>query len=68
MPYEIKYPSMSDLISFFSEEGGFRGKIYGELEKWALIAKVIWSNWLITWILKSFLFKISWMAITLQIR
>ena len=68
MPYEIKYPSMSNLISFFSEEGGSRGKIYGELEKWALIAKVIWSNWLITWILKSFLFKISWMAITLQIR
>ena len=31
----------------FSEKGRSRGKIYGELENWAWIAKVIWSNWLI---------------------
>ena len=53
---------------FFSEKWGSRGKIYGELEKWAWIAKVIWSNWLINWILGNFLFKVSWMISTMQTR
>ena len=50
MPCETKSPSMSSQISFFLKKRGSRDKIYGELEKWALITKVIWFNWLITWI------------------
>ena len=35
---------------FFLEKGESRDKIYGKLEKLALIAKVIWFEWLINWI------------------